>query len=80
MTAPAAYEVSSNGRLVSKENVIHVAESATQGRSLVPCRRWRFLQDKEHVNYLVTLVVGKFDIVETVRTGKVVMARGLTET
>jgi aminopeptidase N len=73
VTAPAAYEVSSNGRLVSKENVIHAADSPTKGRSLVPCRRWRFLQDKEHVNYLVTLVVGKFDIVDVRGASKLPM-------
>ncbi len=73
VTAPAAYEVSSNGRLVSKENVIHAAESPSKGRTLVPCRRWRFLQDKEHVNYLVTLVVGKFDIVDVRGASKLPM-------
>ncbi len=73
VTAPAAYEVSSNGRLVSRDNVIHAAESPSKGRTLVPCRRWRFLQDKAHVNYLVTLVVGKFDIVDVRGASKLPM-------
>lgn len=48
---PAAYSVSSNGRLVS-----HL----TTGDRAV----WHWLQDKPHVPYLVTLVIGTFDIVE----------------
>jgi aminopeptidase N len=45
------YEVLSNGRLVDRR--------ADGGRA-----RWHWLQDKPHVNYLVTLVVGKFAVVE----------------
>src|SRR5690606_32345803 len=48
---PAVYSVSSNGRLVS-----HL----TTGDRAV----WHWLQDKPHVPYLVTLVIGTFDIVE----------------
>jgi aminopeptidase N len=48
---PGGLQVSSNGRLVSHE------ESA--GRAV-----WHYLQDKPHVNYLVSLVIGSFDVVE----------------
>jgi len=48
---PAGYSVSSNGRLVS---------SQTKGDRCV----WHYAQEKPHVSYLVTLVIGKFDVVE----------------
>lgn len=49
------YQVLSNGRLTTPEG----GEPATDGR-----RRWHWVQDLPHVNYLVTLVVGKFEIVD----------------
>ncbi len=48
---PAAYSVSSNGRLESQH---------TNGDRAV----WHWMQDKPHVSYLVSLVIGQFDIVE----------------
>src|SRR6185503_11493450 len=48
---PAGFSVSSNGKLVS---------DLTSGDRSV----WHWLQDKPHVSYLVTLVIGKFDIVD----------------
>jgi aminopeptidase N len=48
---PAGLMVSSNGHLVS---------SRDDGRRAV----WHYLQDKPHVNYLVVLVIGRFDAVE----------------
>lgn len=48
---PAGNEVLSNGKLISKETKNGVA-------------RFHWLQDKPHVNYLVSLVIGKFDIVD----------------
>lgn len=48
---PAEFAVSSNGRLVSN--------STKGGR-----RVWHYLQDKPHPNYLVSLVIGKFDVVK----------------
>lgn len=48
---PAEFSVSSNGRLVS-----HL----TSGNRAV----WHYRQEKPHVSYLVTLIIGKFDIVE----------------
>lgn len=55
VAAPAGYTVVSNGRLVSEP-------SDTPGRDGL--KTWRWLQDKDHVTYLVTLVVGKFDVVD----------------
>jgi aminopeptidase N len=48
---PSGLSVSSNGRLVSLSD---------DGRRAV----WHYLQDKPHVSYLVTLVIGTFEIVE----------------
>lgn len=48
---PAGFQVSSNGKLVS---------SLTSGDRAV----WHWLQEKPHVAYLVSLVIGKFDVVE----------------
>jgi len=48
---PRGFVASSNGRLVS-----HTRSGARE--------TYHWLQDKDHVSYLVTLVVGKFDIVD----------------
>lgn len=48
---PAGFSVSSNGKLIS---------NLTSGDRAV----WHYLQEKPHVSYLVSLVIGKFDIVE----------------
>jgi aminopeptidase N len=52
VTVPARLSVSSNGRLVSK------FESSSSDTT------WHYLQDKPHVAYLVSLVIGEFDIVK----------------
>lgn len=64
VTAPVGFTVSSNGRLVSRERKVEAVENDTGGTDLKGFERWHWLQDKEHVNYLVTLVVGKFDVVD----------------
>ncbi|MBL0921724.1 MAG: hypothetical protein IBJ10_06305, partial [Phycisphaerales bacterium] len=51
VTAPDGYLVSANGRLVS--------ERVENGR-----RRFHWAQDKPHPAYLVSLIVGKFDVVD----------------
>jgi len=51
VNVPSGYAVSGNGRLVSKRD---------DGDRAV----WHYLQDKPHVNYLVAMVIGKFDIVK----------------
>lgn len=48
---PAGFAVSSNGKLVSN--------LASGDRAV-----WHWLQEKPHVSYLVSLVIGKFDIVD----------------
>ncbi|MCH8344517.1 MAG: HEAT repeat domain-containing protein [Planctomycetes bacterium] len=48
---PSGLAVSSNGRLIS---------TSDDGSRAV----WHYLQDKPHVSYLVSLIIGKFDIVE----------------
>ena len=48
---PAGFSVSSNGKLVS---------NLSSGDRTV----WHYLQEKPHVSYLVTLIIGKFDIVD----------------
>lgn len=48
---PAGFSVSSNGKLVS---------NLTSGDRAI----WHYLQEKPHVSYLVSLIIGKFDIVE----------------
>ncbi|MEL7472797.1 MAG: M1 family aminopeptidase [Planctomycetota bacterium] len=51
VTVPTGFEVSSNGRLLSR--------SSEEGRDT-----FRWLQDGPHPNYLVSMIVGKFDIVD----------------
>jgi aminopeptidase N len=69
--APAAYEVCSNGRLVNVSNAARPNEGGPENQ-LTAYRRWHWLQEQPHVNYLVTLVVGRFDIVD-VGTGTLPM-------
>ncbi len=64
VAAPTGFTVSSNGRFVGKEQIILDLPDGVGGSRLAGFDQWRFLQDKPHVNYLVTLVIGKFDIVE----------------
>lgn len=52
VTVPEGFEVSSNGRLLSRE-------PGGPGRET-----FHWLQTPDHPNYLVTLVIGKFDIVD----------------
>jgi aminopeptidase N len=74
-TVPAAYEVVSNGRLVKVENRALSTRDATgkmQADSrLGMYRRWHWKQELPHVPYLVTFVVGRFDVVEVKEKGKV---------
>jgi len=54
-TVPAGYQVLSNGALASPEG----GEVIDGGRV-----RWHWLQAEPHMNYLVTFVVGKFEVVD----------------
>ncbi|MCB9841611.1 MAG: M1 family metallopeptidase [Phycisphaeraceae bacterium] len=58
VTVPEGFLVSANGRLLSRQP----AEAA--GRRY---ETFDWLQDDPHANYLVTLVVGKFDVVDVGR-------------
>ena len=66
VTVPAGYLVSSNGTLASRERrIIPLEELADFGiRALQPYDVYHWTQDKPHVSYLVSLVVGKFDVVD----------------
>ncbi|MBX3383665.1 MAG: HEAT repeat domain-containing protein [Phycisphaeraceae bacterium] len=64
VTVPAGYTASSNGRLIRKSQSILPVERPGVARTMGIYDTWHWLQDKPHVNYLVSLVVGKFDIVD----------------
>jgi len=66
VTVPAGYHVSSNGVLASRERrIIPLEELADFGvRALQPYDVYHWTQDKPHVSYLVSMVVGKFDVVD----------------
>jgi aminopeptidase N len=63
-TVPAGFVVSSNGHLVDQKHEIQAKDSTTGVRSLLPYDTFHWLQDKPHSPYLVTMVVGKFDVVD----------------
>lgn len=68
VSVPRGYTVSSNGRFLGKVNSILTVTDALGRSSLQGCETWRFAQDQAaggpHENYLVSLIVGKFDIVD----------------
>ena len=61
VTVPSGFMVSSNGRLLSHERTIEPTASDNPLRSY---ETFHWLQDKEHVYYIVSLIVGKFDVVD----------------
>ncbi|MBL9000519.1 MAG: HEAT repeat domain-containing protein [Phycisphaerae bacterium] len=63
VTLPAGYTVISNGRLKDKSKSVASAEVDGVSR-LVAYEKWHYSQDKPHASYLVSLVAGKFDIVD----------------
>ncbi|QOJ01587.1 MAG: M1 family metallopeptidase [Phycisphaeraceae bacterium] len=63
VTVPEGYTASSNGRLVRVDGVIEEVATPT-GTGLAGYTRYHWDQGKPHVNYLVSLVVGKFDVVD----------------
>jgi aminopeptidase N len=63
-TVPAGFLVSSNGRLAEQRHDIIATDSATGVRTLHAYDTFHWVQDKPHVAYLVTMVVGKFDVVD----------------
>jgi aminopeptidase N len=66
-TVPAGFLVSSNGRLLSRTTEIKARREigGVPGiAELQPYETFHWLQDKPHVPYLVSLVVGRFDVVD----------------
>lgn len=64
-TVPEGFIVSSNGHLVSHERKMMVAGVPGGGDSAMKqMEEWHWAQDKPHVAYLVSMVVGKFDVVD----------------
>lgn len=64
VTVPAGYMVSSNGKLLGRTGRTVPRATAEGGSAELPYEQFHWLQDKPHVNYLVSLVVGKFDVVD----------------
>jgi len=64
VTLPAGYTVSSNGKLVEVGKSIRSVEGVGGSVQMKPAETWHWLQDKPHAAYLVSVVVGKFDIVD----------------
>ncbi|MBI1189830.1 MAG: hypothetical protein GC200_04005 [Tepidisphaera sp.] len=60
-TVPAGFTVLSNGHLAEHAKSILPGDD-THG--MTPVERFHWVQDKPHVPYLVSLIVGKFDIVD----------------
>jgi aminopeptidase N len=56
VTVPQGYTVSANGKLLE--------EKAAAGRTT-----FHWIQEKPHVNYLVSMVIGKFDVVDVADLG-----------
>ncbi len=68
VTTPQGYQVLSNGRLAGKDRRVVKAKTTTGEHDLQWYDVWHWSQDEqaggEHPVYLVTLVVGKFDVVD----------------
>ncbi len=61
---PAGYTVSSNGVLKEHASAMISVGGPLGEPRLMPAEAWHFVQDKPHAPYLVSLVVGKFDVVD----------------
>lgn len=64
VTVPSGFLVSSNGRLVKHSRGIAATDTPSGQTSLGGRERFHWIQDRPHVNYLVSLIVGKFDVVD----------------
>jgi aminopeptidase N len=58
VTVPPGYTASSNGRLVSNEHTMMPDQPDK------PAEKFHFSQEREHAPYLVSLAVGKWDVVD----------------
>jgi aminopeptidase N len=63
-TVPEGFLVSSNGKLISERKAILTRQTAGGSSELAGYDRFHFVQDKPHANYLVSMIVGKFDVVD----------------
>ncbi|MDX2132612.1 MAG: M1 family aminopeptidase [Planctomycetota bacterium] len=68
VTVPRDFMVSSNGRLVSHTKAIRTRDRADGSTELLPYETFHWSQEQPHVPYLVSLVVGKFDVVDLARS------------
>lgn len=64
VTLPAGFLVSSNGRLVSHEASIRTVEGPGGAVQMKPAETWHWTQEKPHAAYLVSVVIGAFDVVD----------------
>lgn len=68
VTSPQGYQVLSNGRLAGKDRKVVRTTRENGEHDLQWYDIWHWAQDEEaggnHVPYLVTLVIGKFDVVD----------------
>ena len=64
VTVPESLTVIANGKLAEKVGSIRETRDGSGTTSLHRMNTWRWVQDKPHVNYLVSLIVGTFDEVE----------------
>ncbi|MFO0832758.1 MAG: M1 family metallopeptidase [Phycisphaerales bacterium] len=61
---PSGFVVSSNGRLTEHASAMIRVPGPLGEPRLQQAETWHFVQDKPHAPYLVSLVVGKFDVVD----------------
>jgi aminopeptidase N len=64
VTVPEGFLASSNGTLLSRTRAVREVSGVLNSKRLAAFETFHFLQDKPHANYLVSLVVGKFDVVD----------------
>ncbi|MEK6700795.1 MAG: M1 family aminopeptidase [Planctomycetota bacterium] len=64
VTVPQGFTVCSNGWLAEQTRRVLERPDGIGGTTLEAYDKFRWVQDKSHVSYLVTMVVGKFDVVD----------------
>jgi len=68
VVVPQGFDVCSNGRLVAHDRIIRTTKDKLGGSVMLPGEAFHWVQDHSsggsHVNYLVSMVVGKFDVID----------------
>ncbi len=68
VSVPQGYQVCSNGRLAAHDRVVRTTRDKLGSSVMIPAEAFHWVQDEaaggDHVNYLVSMVVGKFDVVD----------------